>query len=136
MSEVGGQHRQEALGILVGLIPAHERVGREAMPHVMQTRPMTVGRTAQADLPRQGIERSVNFAGIQTIAPARDEQIGRHWSVSPMAASTDEVPVEHLAGGRMQRDETFLAELGPADRQDCGPEVDISKLEIERLAQP
>jgi hypothetical protein len=34
----------------------------------------------------------------------------------------------------MQRDETVLAELGAADRQDCGPEVDISKLEIERFA--
>ena len=78
----------------------------------------------------------MNFSGIQAIAPARDEQIGRHGTLSPMAASSDEVPVEHLAGGRMQRDETFLAELGAADRQDCGPEVDISKLKIERLAQP
>jgi len=78
----------------------------------------------------------VNVSGIQAIAQARDEQIGRNGTLSPVVASSEEVPLEHLAGGRMQRDETVLAELGAADRQDCGPEVDISKLEIERFAQP
>jgi hypothetical protein len=36
----------------------------------------------------------------------------------------------------MQWHEAVLAELGAADRQDGGLQIDISKLEIECFAQP
>ena len=35
----------------------------------------------------------------------------------------------------MQGHQTVLAKLGPADGQHCGVQVDICKLEVERLAQ-
>jgi len=43
------------------------------LPHIVQTRAMTIGRAPQADLPRQGIERSMNLAAIQSIAPTGEE---------------------------------------------------------------
>src|SRR5262245_13252741 len=73
MAEVGRQDRQTALGIVVGPIPLYERPGRESMAHVMQTGAPTVGWTAQTDLPRQGIERSMNVSAIQPTARTGDE---------------------------------------------------------------
>ena len=51
MAEVGGQDRQAALRILVGPIPPHERIRSEAVSHIVQTWPVTVGEAAQTDLP-------------------------------------------------------------------------------------
>ena len=76
MTEVGGQNGQEPLGILVGFVPTQQRVGRENMTHVMQTRPVAVIHAAQADLARQSIECSMNVSHIKAIAQLGSEQIG------------------------------------------------------------
>jgi hypothetical protein len=41
------------------------------MPHVVQPRPVTIGRAAQPDLPRQSVERPADVAAIQPVAPTR-----------------------------------------------------------------
>jgi hypothetical protein len=53
-----------------------------------------------------------------------------------MVAALGQVLPEHVAGGCMQGHQAVLAKLGPADGQHRGVEVDICKLEVERLAQP
>ena len=75
MPEIGRQHRQQAVGILAALVPAHERIRRESMTHVMLARSVAVGRATQADLPRQRVESLMNLRGIQAIAPVLDEHV-------------------------------------------------------------
>jgi hypothetical protein len=65
----------------------HECAGRESMSEIVQTRAMTVRWAAQADLPRQYIESSMNVAAVQLIAPAGDKQVGRNWSLPPMTVA-------------------------------------------------
>ena len=85
MAEVGRQDGQSALGILIGPIPLNERVCRESMPHVVQTRSAIVGRAAQTDLSGQRIKGSMNVSAIQAIPPTGDEQNRRRPPSCPMA---------------------------------------------------
>jgi hypothetical protein len=64
MAEEGGQDGKFAFGILIGPIPLHECAGCESVPEVVQARTMMVGWAAQADLPGQHIERSMNVSVI------------------------------------------------------------------------
>src|SRR5216684_1362165 len=128
MTEVGGQDWQTALRILTGPIPLHEGICCESVSHIVETRSMAVGRATQADLSGQRIESPMDLATIQTIAPAGDEQIGRHRPLCPMAIASGDVVCEHFAGRGMHRDQASLAELGAADPQHCCLKIDILKL--------
>jgi hypothetical protein len=44
--------------------------GLGILPHVVQPRPVTIGRAAQPDLPRQSVERPADVAAIQPVTPA------------------------------------------------------------------
>ena len=59
---------------------------------------MTVGWAAQTDLPRQGVERSMNVSAIQAVSPTGDEQIGGHRPFSPMSIAARDVVAEHFTG--------------------------------------
>jgi hypothetical protein len=67
------------------------------LPEVMQARPPPVGGATQTDLSRQRIERAVDVRVIQPMAPARHEEVGRHWPLSPVPLSSAEVVGEDLA---------------------------------------
>src|SRR5947208_826755 len=113
----------------------HECVCRKSMPQVVEARPPLVVRTAQTDLPGQGVERSMNVSAIQSVSPAGDEQIGGHLTLSPMTSASDDVVAEHFTGRRMQRHQAGFAELGAADRQHPRLEIDILKLKITCFAE-
>jgi hypothetical protein len=51
MPEVRGQDRQEAFGVFPRAVPSQQRRHGEAMSQIVQPRPMTLGGTAQTDLP-------------------------------------------------------------------------------------
>src|SRR5215469_7630300 len=108
MAEVGRQQGQSSFRILTGPVPLHEGVRRETMAHVVQARATTVGGAPQTDLPRQGIEGSMNVSSIQTVAPAGDEQIGGNGSSSPMALTSGEVVRQRRTGRSVQRHQAGL----------------------------
>jgi hypothetical protein len=64
MAEVRGQNRQVAFGVFAGAVPPQERHHGESVSQVVQTRPVTIGGTPEADLSRQRIEGSVDRAAI------------------------------------------------------------------------
>src|SRR6202166_2172911 len=110
MAEVGRQDWQTTLGILSGLVPVYKCVRCKYVPHVVQTRPVTVGCTAQADLPRQRRESSMNLSAVQPVSPARNEQVRRYRSPRPMTLASCDIVCEHLAARHaMERVSTCLA---------------------------
>jgi hypothetical protein len=100
----------------------------------MNPRAMPVGAVAQTDLPGQRIKRAMNVCAIQPMPPAGDEHIRRHGPLLPMTLPSAEVFGEHRAGRGMQRHQPSLAELGAADGQHRGLEIDIAKLEVAGFA--
>jgi hypothetical protein len=72
------------------------------MSHVVKARATTVRWTAQTDLPRQGVERSMNVSAIQSVPPAGDKQIGGNRPSGPMSIATSDVVAEHFTSGGMQ----------------------------------
>ena len=62
-------HWQMTIWILVLPVPVQQGVRRERVSHVMETRPVTVGFTAQTDLTRQLVERAVDLSAVELIAP-------------------------------------------------------------------
>src|ERR1700680_5030679 len=101
----------------------------------MNSRAMTIGSTAQTDLPGQRIKRAMNVSVIQPMAPARDEHIRRHQPLRPMTLPSAEVFGDSIEGGRMQRHQPRLAEFRAADGQYRGLEIDIVQLEVARFAE-
>ena len=135
MAEIGGQNGQEPLGILLGFVPAHQRVRREHMPHVMQARAVAVGCAAQADLARQSIECSMNVAQIEAIAQLGSEQIRRRCLSCAILSAAFDITLKHCARRCVHRHETGLSELRAADRQHSGIEIDVRKLEVAGFAE-
>ena len=43
MAEVGGQDRQATFWVLIGLIPAYERIRGKYVPHIVETWPVVSG---------------------------------------------------------------------------------------------
>src|SRR5712671_33900 len=111
MAKVGGQDRPFALRVVLGPVPAHEGVRGKSVPHVVETRTMTVGRATETNLPTQRVERSMNIAAVQPMALAGDEHEGGHRALPPMALASAQVVGEHLAGRGVQGNQTTLAEL-------------------------
>ena len=64
MAQVSRQQGQAALGVLIGTIPINQRLGREAVPKVMQPRPVASRWATQPDLPGEGIEGAVDLAAV------------------------------------------------------------------------
>src|ERR1700692_2146074 len=97
MAEVGRQDWQTTLGILSGLVPVYKCVRCKYVPHVVQTRRVTVGCPPQADLPRQRIESSMNLSAVQPVSPARNEQGRSYRSPLPMTLASWDIVCEPLA---------------------------------------
>src|SRR2546426_12680224 len=75
------------------------------------------------------------FRAIQAMAPVRDEHVGGHRTDIPPLSALGKVLSDHLAGGWVQGYEAVLAKLGTANGQHRGVQVNVCKLEVERLAQ-
>lgn len=136
MTEIRRQEGQETLGILMRPIPVHQSARCKSVSQIMQAWSVTVGRTAQTDLPGQHIEGAVDLSTVQPISPAGDKQVGGYRPPCPMALASGNVVCEHLAGRGVQWYQASLTELGAADRQHRGLEIDILKLEVARFAKP
>ena len=130
MPQVGRQHRQEALRVLLAAIPVHQCAGRERMSKVMQTRSVAVVLAPQPDLARQRVESTSDLRTVKPVSPTGDEQVRRHRTTGPMTLAPGDVIGEDLARGAVQRNQTGPAELGLTHRQYGGVEVDIPELEI------
>lgn len=135
MAKIGGQNGQEPLGILLGFVPAHQRVRRENMPHVMQARTVAVSCAAQADLARQSIERSMNVSHIEAITPTGCEHIRRRRQSCALSFSAFDKILQYCARRCVHGHETGLSELCAADRQHCGIEINVRKLEVPGFAK-
>ena len=70
MAQVGGEDRQQTLRILIAAIPVHQSAICEAMPHIMQAWPVTVGLATQADQARQPVERAGDIGLVEPVASA------------------------------------------------------------------
>ena len=77
MAEIRRQNWQQSLRILLGLVPTHQGVRCEHVPHVMQSRAMAFVQAAQTDLARQSIEGSMDVPEIKAITQLGREQIRR-----------------------------------------------------------
>lgn len=75
------------------------------------------------------------MSASQPIAPTGNEQVRRRRSSSPMTLAPGDIVCEHLASGRMHRDQPIFTELGAADRQYAGLQIDVFELEIARFTQ-
>lgn len=135
MAEIGGQNRQKPLWILLGLIPAQQRICGEDVPHVVQTRAVAVINPAQANPPGQSIERSMNITYVEAITPIGGEQIRRRRQGCVMSMSAFNQILQHRACCCVHRHETGLSELRAADRQNHGFEIDVRELEVPGLAE-
>ena len=113
----------------------NECAGRKSMSEVVQTRAMTVRWAAQADLPRQHIESSMNVSAVQLIAPAGDKQVGRHWPLPPMTVASVDIICEDFTGRGMQGHQAIFTEFGTADGQHRCLEIDVSYLEVACFAE-
>jgi len=76
----------------------------------------------------------MNMTAVEAGAATRDEHVGGDWMVEELLA-TREVVGQNRAGGRMNRHQPPLTELGAANRQDRLIEVDVGKLEVQRFGQ-
>src|SRR5580700_921804 len=101
----------------------------------MDTRAMAVRWTAQTDLAGYGVERSVDLAVVQPIAPVGNKQIRENRPAGPVSVPSREVVGQHATGRRMDWDQTRFAELATPDRQHTRLEIHILKLEIARFAE-
>jgi hypothetical protein len=101
MTKIGGQEWQPPLDVFAGAVPSQKRHGRKAMTKVMDARSISVTLTAQADLSRQHVEGAMNVTTIQTVAPARNEEEGRHCSSLPVTPALGNVLRKHCAGRAM-----------------------------------
>ena len=133
--QVGRQHRQQALRILLAAIPVHQGTGGEPVSEVMQTRSVAVVLATQADLARQRVEDTADLSAVKPVPPTGGEQVRRHRPAGPMTLATGHVLGEDLAGGAMQRNKTGPGELGVAYGQQSRVEVDIAQLEIACFGQ-
>ena len=97
---------------------------------------MTIVCTAQTDLAGHGVEGPMNLGTIEPIAPTGNEQVRGHGPPCPMALASGDVIFKHLAGRSMQRHPSVLPELGAANREYSGLQIDILKLEIARFPEP
>jgi hypothetical protein len=76
----------------------------------------------------------MNVAAVEPVAPARDEQVGGDRVTEELCAPL-EVVGQDRAGGRMDRHEPPLAELGTAYRQDRLFKIHVGELEVQRFRQ-
>src|SRR6185437_477376 len=129
------QKRQAPLWILLGAVPIDQRCCGEPMPHVVETKSMTVARSTQPNAPRGGVERAMYLRDIQSIAPARNEQVRGDSTVRPMALALLEVSGQHCAGGGMQWNVPVLPPFTTADSEHLSLQINILKLEVTRFTQ-
>src|ERR1700704_2882930 len=98
MAEIGGQNGQETFWVLIGFVPAYERVRRKSVSHVMEAWATTLGETAQADRSGQCIKRSMDISRVQAVAQAGAEQVWRSCLYRAMTPASRDVVRQHLAG--------------------------------------
>ncbi len=132
--EVGRQQRHLAPGAIALLVPPRQRLNGEAMPKVMQPRPLGRTHRTQARLARQRVEGSMDMTAVEASTAPRDEQIAGDRVTEELRASLDVIGQDRV-GRRMDRHQPPLAELGATNRQNRLLEVDVGKLEIQCFGQ-
>ena len=105
------------------------------LSEIMQTRPMPIGGAAQTDLARERVERAVDFAAIQAVAPVGHEQVGRDRTPRPMTGAARYVLGHHAARRVMQGDQAGLSKLGALDRQHTCAQIHVRQRELARFAE-
>jgi len=105
------------------------------MTKVMESWSVTLGCTAQTDLPGQHIEGPVDLSVVEPVSPARDKHVGRHRPPCPMRLAPGQVLCQHLAGRGVQWHQASLTELGTANGQHPGLKIDILQLQVTCLAE-
>jgi hypothetical protein len=65
VSQVSRQGGQAALYILTGPIPLDQGFHGKPVTKIVKTRSMTIRRTTQSDLPRQGVKRAPDLSAVQ-----------------------------------------------------------------------
>src|SRR6267378_2602355 len=136
VAEKRAQERQAPLRVLLRAIPVDQGRGGKSVAQVVQARPVAVAYSAQADAPRSRVEGPMNRANVQSIAPARDEQVRGDRACGPMPLALLEVLRRHLAGGSMQRKPSIFAKLTAADGQHPRLQIEVIELEITRFTDP
>ena len=105
------------------------------MSKIVEPRTLVILRLAQADLPRQVVERSTNCRAVQTAAVIVEKEAGRRCiAQKPVPASG--VIGHDIPSGSVERNQAGLAELGLADGENALAEIHIRLFQLERLTDP
>ena len=103
------------------------------MPEIVKPQTLVILRPAQADLPRQVVERSTNRRAVQTAAVIVEKEAGRR-CVAQKPVAAPGVIGHDVPSGSMEWNQAGLAELRLPDGEDAVAEVHIWPLQLEHLA--
>src|ERR1019366_6409597 len=126
------QDRQAALHVLTGPVPLHQCLHSESMAEIVKTRPMTIRRATQPDLPRQEVKRAPDLGTVQPCATAGYEEC--LWPSSQKTIPPRRVGREHFAGRSMNGYQAGLAELRSPNGENAFFQVHIFCLQAARFA--
>jgi hypothetical protein len=130
MSQIGREHRQALFNIKAGLVPMEKGGHGKSVPQVMEAWTEAIPDFSQTDLAREFDEGPADHAVGQRCALVGQEKAGREMPgikfIPPM-----EIPLELFHGGRMQRNQAGLAELGQPNGQESLFEINVSVIEAK-----
>lgn len=75
MAQIRAERWQKRLDILAALIPATQRLHRKSMSKIMQSRSMTVSRSAQTNLAGERVECHTHCRSPQSTAFLADQEV-------------------------------------------------------------
>src|ERR1700722_12943905 len=129
------QDRQAALYVLPGPIPPHQSFHSEPMAKIVQTRTVTGIHRPQSSLPRQCVERTMDFAFVEPVSIAVHKEVCRR-PQAEAAVSAFHIICQDLSRRGMQGYQTGLAELGATNGEDALGPVQILRAKVQRFPEP
>lgn len=127
--EICGQRGQAVLGVGTGGVASPQDLDRHRMPHVVQTRPISIRDTTHADPFGQPTKRAFQRRMDDAAAMRRYEEGFDHPAVQEGVTFVP-VALQDDAGRLMDGHEPGLAELRVADGNDALIEIDVIDIEV------
>lgn len=128
--KICGQRGQPALGVCASAIASAQHLDRHSVSQIMQTRPGGVRDAAHPELPGQSQERPIQNSRDNSTSERRYEE----WLGNPARQeSIALVPVsfQHIAGRRVNRDQSGFSELRVTYGENALVEIDIFKVKVD-----
>lgn len=130
VTKIGGQFRQMRFDILIGPIPASQRLDVESMPQVMEPGTTVGGGQAQSYLIGDGDEPRP-YGAVQQLCPPLGEEEARALGMRADPVTESRIMSEYIAGGGMERDQPHLVALGVPNREEHLREIDVLTVQAD-----